>query len=174
MTESDLPAVAAIERENFSTPWSEQSFRDFLKREDTDFLVAETAVSGDSSISEDGIHETEAAGRSSISKDGVRETTGRIVGYIGAYGIPDEGDITNVSVSPAAQGMGIGQKLVQELVKAAGSREITRLFLEVRESNANAIHIYEKNGFRKVGLRKNYYEHPREHAVIMCRDQTAE
>lgn len=47
---------------------------------------------------------------------------------------------------------------------------VSRLFLEVRESNERAIHVYEKAGFVKNGLRKNYYEDPVEHAVLMMHE----
>ena len=49
---------------------------------------------------------------------------------------------------------------------------VSRLFLEVRESNERAIHVYEKAGFVKNGLRKNYYEDPVEHAVLMMHETT--
>lgn len=143
MREEDLDRVAEIEKENFSTPWSRKSFSDFLKREDTYFLVAEREEAG----------ETE------------------ICGYIGAYGIPDEGDITNVSVQKEYRRAGIGRKIVDELIRVTVAAGIKRLFLEVRESNDPAIRLYEHAGFVRCGLRKNYYTSPVENAVIMMRDE---
>jgi ribosomal-protein-alanine N-acetyltransferase len=97
-----------------------------------------------------------------------RET--EICGYIGAYGIPDEGDITNVSVQKEYRRAGIGRLLVDELIRRTLAAGITRIFLEVRESNAPAIHLYENAGFVRTGLRKNYYTSPVENAIIMMRD----
>ena len=60
--------------------------------------------------------------------------------------------------------------LVQELIRITNEMGVSRLFLEVRESNERAIHVYEKAGFVKNGLRKNYYEDPVEHAVLMMHE----
>ena len=95
---------------------------------------------------------------------------GRVVGYIGEYGIPDEGDITNVSVDRKCRNRHIGRKLVLELIRAAEERGIRKIFLEVRESNAPAIRLYENAGFRKTGIRRNYYTSPMENAVLMMRE----
>ena len=62
------------------------------------------------------------------------------------------------------------QLLVQELIRITNEMGVSRLFLEVRESNERAIHVYEKAGFVKNGLRKNYYEDPVEHAVLMMHE----
>ena len=86
--------------------------------------------------------------------------------------VQDEGDITNVSVKKDRQNHGIGKLLVQELIRKTEEMGVSRLFLEVRESNERAIHVYEKAGFVKNGLRKNYYEDPAEHAVLMMHETT--
>ena len=87
-----------------------------------------------------------------------------ILGYCGVVMVQDEGDITNVSVKKDRQNHGTGKLLVQELIRITNEMGVSRLFLEVRESNERAIHVYEKAGFVKNGLRKNYYENPVEHA----------
>ena len=78
-----------------------------------------------------------------------------ILGYCGVVMVQDEGDITNVSVKKDRQNHGTGKLLVQELI---------------RITNERAIHVYEKAGFVKNGLRKNYYEDPVEHAVLMMHE----
>ena len=99
---------------------------------------------------------------------------GRIVGYIGEYGLPDEGDITNVSVDRRYRNRHIGTCLVSGLIQTAGARGIRKIFLEVRESNAPAIRLYENAGFRKTGVRRTYYTSPVEDAVLMMRGPETE
>lgn len=97
----------------------------------------------------------------------VAEEKGQLLGYAGMYTTLDEGEITNVAVSAAARCCGIGGKLIAELIKEAKSRSLTDIILEVRVSNAPAIHLYEKYGFSKQGVRKGFYEFPKEDAYIM-------
>lgn len=100
----------------------------------------------------------------------VAQENDEILGYCGVVMVQDEGDITNVSVKKEKQNQGIGNRLVQNLIAKTKGQGITRLFLEVRESNQRAIHVYEKAGFVQNGLRKNYYEDPVEHAVLMMHE----
>lgn len=93
--------------------------------------------------------------------------SGKIVGYCGLLQSFDEADITNVAVAPEYQNRGVGQRMLQELMNRGRARGIGRYTLEVRVSNASAIHLYQKLGFEPVGIRKNFYEMPREDAVIM-------
>ena len=102
----------------------------------------------------------------------VAEEDEEILGYCGVVMVQDEGDITNVSVKKDRQNHGIGKLLVRELIRKTEEMGVSRLFLEVRESNERAIHVYEKAGFVKNGLRKNYYEDPVEHAVLMMHETT--
>ena len=91
----------------------------------------------------------------------------QILGYCGLYQVFNEGDITNIAVSLEYRGMGIAGKLLEAIFIYSEERGIEAFTLEVRESNVPAIHLYSKYGFEKVGLRKNFYEKPKEHAVIM-------
>lgn len=91
----------------------------------------------------------------------------QILGYCGLYQVFNEGDITNIGVSPDYRGMGIAGKLLETVFAYSAERGIEAFTLEVRESNAPAIHLYSKYGFEQAGLRKNFYEKPKEHAVIM-------
>ena len=101
----------------------------------------------------------------------VAEEDGEILGYCGVLMVLDEGDITNVAVDRKRQGKGIGKKLIRGLIKKTVQAGVTRLHLEVRPSNAAAIALYEGQGFRRTGIRKNYYESPTEDAVLMCREE---
>ncbi len=92
----------------------------------------------------------------------------RIVGFIGLMAVAGEGDITNVAVLPTHRKMGIGDRLVREMLTLAKEKEIRKIMLEVRASNEAAIHLYEKYGFEFLCIRKKYYQKPTEDANIMC------
>lgn len=102
------------------------------------------------------------------------DDTGRVVGYAGLLVILDEGYITNVAVSPEYRRSGIAGKLLQVFLDFAVGHQLAFLTLEVRASNYPAIALYGSRGFRSVGRRKNYYEHPKEDAIIMTREFTTD
>ena len=99
----------------------------------------------------------------------VAEEGEKILGYMGSMYVLDEADITNVSVSKNARRQGTGRALVREMICRLEALGVTTIHLEVRESNAPAIALYEKLGFEADGLRKNYYEQPTENALLMSR-----
>lgn len=90
-----------------------------------------------------------------------------IVGYAGIWTILDEAQVTNVAIAPKCQGRGLGTKLFSELVKVARERGATAMTLEVRPSNKPALALYEKFGFKSVGVRKGYYSDNGEDAMIL-------
>ena len=95
------------------------------------------------------------------------ETAEGVVGYVGMMYVLDEGYISNVAVHPDWRRQGVARALIRELEARAGKMLLSFLTLEVRESNAAALALYEKCGYRIVGRRKNYYEKPTEDAVLM-------
>lgn len=135
MQVKDVPAVAGLEKQIFSQPWSAQGFLDSLNLPNTIYLVA--------------------------------EEHGRIVGYIGMYLAADEGEITNVAVNAEERCHGIGTALLTEMRREAERRAVARIVLEVRVSNRSAIRLYERNGFVSAGVRRGFYECPKEDAYIM-------
>lgn len=90
-----------------------------------------------------------------------------IIGYCGMYCSFEEGDITNVAIMPEEQGQGSGRRMMEYLLGQAQDRGISRVFLEVRVSNENAIRLYEELGFRNCGIRRNFYEKPQEDGMVM-------
>ena len=72
-----------------------------------------------------------------------------------------------MAVSPDARRRGIGDALVSGILERAKKLQLSFVTLEVRESNQGAIALYRKHGFMAVGRRKNYYEQPREDAILM-------
>ena len=92
---------------------------------------------------------------------------GEVAGYAGMRTVLDEGYISNIAVSPALRKRGVGMTLVQAMLREGERRRLGFLTLEVRVGNAEARRLYERAGFREVGLRPGYYEKPREDALLM-------
>ena len=97
------------------------------------------------------------------------EDDGKVVGYMGANFILDEGYITNIAVTEKRREEGIGSLLMERMTEEAKNRKLSFISLEVRVSNEKAISLYEKSGFKKLGIRKNFYEKPVEDAAIMTK-----
>lgn len=127
--------VAAIEKANFSVPWSMESFRESMELEHTIYLVAEEEEN--------------------------------IMGYCGMYRVFNEGEIVNVAVAEAYRRKKVASQLLKQLFVESSELKVDNFFLEVRESNQPAIQLYKKFGFTEAGIRKNFYEKPRENAIFM-------
>ena len=97
------------------------------------------------------------------------EENEQVLGYVGMMTVLDEGYISNVAVSQSFRRRGIGNQLITALLERAEMRQLSFVTLEVREHNEAAISLYAKFGFVPVGLRKNYYKMPVEHAVLMTK-----
>lgn len=91
---------------------------------------------------------------------------GAIWGYAVLSVILDEGNLDNIAVAPEARRQGVADALLGVLT-GFGREHLSALMLEVRASNAPAIALYEKHGFAAVGRRKNYYDAPKEDAILM-------
>lgn len=134
-TEAMVPAIAAIEQECFSDPWTEQAIQSQLTGPNHIFLAA---VDGEI-----------------------------VAGYVGLMYVIDEGYIANVAVTADYRRQHIADLLIAELVRRGQELNLAFLTLEVRASNEPAQALYRKHGFEVVGLRKRYYEKPREDALLM-------
>lgn len=100
----------------------------------------------------------------------VMELEGELVGYGVLSAAAGEAHILNVAVHPAFQGKGLGRQMMLFLLDAAHEHGADTVFLEVRPSNRNALHLYDNMGFNQVGLRRDYYPAKvgREDAIIMA------
>ena len=97
----------------------------------------------------------------------------RLVGYAGAMVVVDEAHVTTVAVHPERRRSGIGSALLTAVLASAWTLGARSATLEVRPSNAAALHLYERFGFVREGVRRRYYEDNGEDAVIMwLRDLT--
>lgn len=100
----------------------------------------------------------------------VAELKDEIAGYVGFWKIFDEGHITNIAVDRKYQNKGIGSQLVEGILSLGVGLGIHKFTLEVRVGNAAAIALYKKYGFESVGIRKGFYDLPKEDAMIMWRE----
>jgi len=94
---------------------------------------------------------------------------GRLLGYVGMMYVLDEGYIANVAVAPEYRRLGLADALIERLMQISQRLELSFVTLEVRESNIPAIELYGKHGFSPVGKRKNYYDLPKEDAILMTK-----
>ncbi len=101
----------------------------------------------------------------------VAELDGNIVGYVGFWSIVDECQIVNVAVSPVLRGQRIGTFLVDTVISATKDAGIKRWTLEVRAGNEAAKALYRKLGFVDDAVRKDYYDDPKEDAILMSRGE---
>jgi [ribosomal protein S18]-alanine N-acetyltransferase len=82
---------------------------------------------------------------------------GELIGFSVAMTVIDEAHLLNIGVAPQFQGRGYGARLLRHVMESARSHGATKLFLEVRPSNARAVELYRHFGFRQIGERRGYY-----------------
>ena len=97
-----------------------------------------------------------------------RRPPGEVLGYAGLHVVLDEGYIDNVAVRPSCRRQGIADRLLDVFCRF-GQAKLAFLTLEVRPSNTAAVALYEKHGFQEAGRRKDYYENPKEDALLLTR-----
>lgn len=95
---------------------------------------------------------------------------GKVIGYVGSQTAGGESDIMNLAVHPGHRKKGVASALMDALASELQKQGSAALMLEVRHTNEPAIILYEKLGFACVGIRPNYYLHPREDARIMRKE----
>ena len=89
-----------------------------------------------------------------------------IVGFAGIVKMVDEIDIMNIVVKKSKRKLGIGSALLQKIIEFSKEQKATSITLEVNYKNNPAIALYQKFGFKQVGLRKKYY-HNTDDAILM-------
>jgi [ribosomal protein S18]-alanine N-acetyltransferase len=97
----------------------------------------------------------------------VSESASKVNGFIIGRQVAEEAEILNLAVIPAKRRQGEGGALLKAALEEFRARRVSRVFLEVRESNETAITFYAKHGFSKMGRRAGYYHDPEEAAVVM-------
>ncbi len=96
-----------------------------------------------------------------------------VIALLSAYTAVGEADITSVAVRPEFRRRGLAYRLMENFEKLLPD-DTESIFLEVRESNSAAIALYEKCGFQRLSIRKNFYSEPRENAAVMQKKLTKE
>ena len=135
--EEDLEKIAAIEQVSFPDPWSEDSLWTFASDETIRTLV--TAKNKES---------------------------GELVGYYALQYVLDEAEIAIVAVAAKYRRQGVGRELIEAIKAFCKSKKISMIHLEVRAGNEAAVHLYRAMGFQETGCRKNYYDKPKEDALL--------
>ncbi len=143
----DLPDVLAIERRVFPTPWSLAMFVLELSKQTGVCLAAceRPSQEGPGTFAEE-----------------------RLAAYLICSRYDTVWHVMNIAVDLRCQRIGIASQLLAELYSRVGE-EGARFTLEVRRSNAVAIHLYEREGFRAAGIRRRYYQDNGEDALVMWR-----
>ena len=90
-----------------------------------------------------------------------------IIGFGGCWISFEEAQVTNIALTSAQRGRGLGKDLMTRLMCAAAARGAERMTLEVRPSNTPALRLYEGLGFAAIGVRKKYYQDNDEDAILM-------
>jgi len=138
----DIPQVIEIEKQSFPTPWSSYAYNCELNDNDiAHYLVV-------------------------ITEDDPQN----VLGYGGMWIIIDEAHITNIAIAPNCRGIGLGKLLMKGLDVLAIQKKAVRMTLEVRVSNGKANSLYQKMGFKTIGIRPGYYVDTNEDAIIMWKE----
>ena len=99
----------------------------------------------------------------------VSENDGKVSGFIIGRQTADEAEVLNLAVVPSQRRKGHAGTLLKAAMAEFRARQVSRVFLEVRESNEGGMAFYEKHGFSKTGRRAGYYRDPQEAAIVMER-----
>lgn len=137
MTLADVARVREIEQDAFAVPWPRDAYRAELEENQVACYVV------------------------------ARGDEDHILGFAGMWVIFDEAHVTTIAVDRNRRGQRIGERLLLALIDLALGRGARWMTLEVRPSNAAALSLYRKFGFRDVALRKRYYSDNGEDAVVM-------
>ena len=97
----------------------------------------------------------------------VAEEDNVVLGYCIVYYVLDEAEIARIAVETSRRKQGVGQELLRATCRTGIQQGVERLLLDVRESNVTAQNFYRAFGFVEDGIRKNFYQNPKEHAVLM-------
>jgi len=139
-SEADLDAVAELEAQCFTNPWTREALAAELRRSD----VAHVFV--------------------------LRLPGSPVAAFCSCWIVADELHINTLAVDPRHRRAGLGSHLVREVMAFAARHGALRAMLEVRASNGPARQLYERLGFRLAAVRRGYYTDPEEDALVLWCD----
>jgi ribosomal-protein-alanine N-acetyltransferase len=102
-----------------------------------------------------------------------RRTDAGVMAFVNYWLVRDEVHVLNVAAHPDARRQGHASRLLEHVIAFANRNKCRYVTLEVRRSNAGAIRLYRKYGFRPVGVRPNYYVEDNEDAIVMLLELAA-
>jgi ribosomal-protein-alanine N-acetyltransferase len=138
MKEEDLQVVMEIEHLSYPNPWHLSSFKGEINNR---------PISNPYVV--------------------VLKPLNKIIGYVIYWHIKNEVQISNIAVDPEYRQMGVGESALRQVLFEVRRKGVDFIFLEVRPSNQAARSLYDKLGFKMLGLRREYYRNPPEDAIIM-------
>lgn len=139
-TAEDIDAVLEIEQASFANPWTREMYLAELEHRGTSYCYV------------------------------ARDADGTAVGFCSFWRILDELHINNLAVLPAQRRTGVASALLQFVLREGAKLGARRATLEVRRSNDAARRLYERFGFAVAGVRRAYYTHPVEDALVLWRE----
>lgn len=147
--DENLDPVAALQAESFIRPWSIDAIRWELQQNPVARLFLLEAQEHD--------------------RDGAR-----LLGFCACWIVAGEVHINSLAIAPAVRRQGHAQRLLREVFRSAVQEGAHAATLEVRRSNTAAVALYSGLGFAVEGVRRDYYEQPREDALILWRHTLAD
>ena len=138
----DIDAIVAIENRAYPFPWTRNVLLDEIEGESFSYVYVARLI--------------DESGQA-----------GKMIGYHFFWLVADEIHILNIAVDPEYHGAGLGTILIQFAIQFGRERGATCTLLEVRVSNTAALRLYEKLGFTRIGIRKQYYSDSKEDAYVM-------
>ncbi|MGE3508532.1 MAG: ribosomal protein S18-alanine N-acetyltransferase [Vicinamibacterales bacterium] len=140
---TDIDGILAVEAASFTNPWTREMYLAELQQEGRAFFLL------------------------------ARTADRRVVGFCSFWRVLDEVHINNLAVLPTYRRRGIARALLNRMFADAAGWGAVRALLEVRRSNAEAQRLYEAMGFTVAGVRRGYYSHPVEDALVFWREPLA-
>jgi [ribosomal protein S18]-alanine N-acetyltransferase len=139
----ELDGVLAVEHVSFTNPWTREMYVADLKNEEVSFVY--------------------------LARDEAR----RIIGFCSFWRVFEELHINNVAVLPEHRRSGVARRMLTAVLADGSRAGARRALLEVRRSNVAARQLYEELGFSVAGVRRDYYSHPVEDALVLWRENIA-
>jgi len=142
-SEQDIDDIIRVESVAFTRPWTREMYLSELEHHDVAFFYL------------------------------ARDPVGEAVGFCSWWRVLDEVHINNLAVLPEVRRRGVATALLERVLADGAAKGAPRATLEVRQSNAAALRLYERLGFAVTAVRRSYYTHPDEDALILWREAPA-